>query len=280
MRASAASSWPSAASLRANRPHFTAEPINPIDPRWPQRRAASHSAASSAWSCVMISTWLPAGSSPSTSSGTTAWWRCTRATACSMTTRSSWPARESTRCSSTSWRASTSASSVPTCPTPKIAIDGTGRSGSNSSVTSPPQHCTPCWAGARSESRVTLVSGSVVDAAISPRAWTTAACSRLPPPIVPQVRSCPTTIFAPASRGACPRTAITVTSTPGCRARRSSDTAVSQCISPPPPPGCARPTARPPPPRTRPPASTGSPGRRCGPRARTPPRPPAAPPAR
>ena len=33
MRASAASSWPSAASLRANRLHFTADPINPIDPR-------------------------------------------------------------------------------------------------------------------------------------------------------------------------------------------------------------------------------------------------------
>ena len=32
-----------------------------------------------------------------------------------------------------------------------------------------------------------------------------------------QCAAAPTTIFAPASRGACPRTATTVTSTPGCR---------------------------------------------------------------
>ena len=83
---------------------------------------------------VMISTWLPAGSSPSTSSGTGAWWRCTRASASAVTTPSrsgsTCAARESTRCSSRSCRARIRASSRPTCPIPKIATAGTGRSGS------------------------------------------------------------------------------------------------------------------------------------------------------
>ena len=70
---------PSAASRLRNRAHFADEPISPIEPRWPQRSAASQSATSSAWSWVMISTWVPGGSSPSTSSGSTGtWWTCTR----------------------------------------------------------------------------------------------------------------------------------------------------------------------------------------------------------
>ena len=53
-------------------------------------------------------------------------------------------ARESTRCRSRSWRARMRASSRPTWPTPKIATLGTTASGSSSTATSPPQHCTPC----------------------------------------------------------------------------------------------------------------------------------------
>src|SRR6185312_13245485 len=55
--------------------------------------------------------------------------------------------------------------------------------------------------------------------------------SRLPPPTLPQVRSRPTTILAPASRGACPRTSATVTSTPGWPSSRSCWAAFSQSIS-------------------------------------------------
>src|SRR5439155_1163666 len=87
----------------------------------------------------------------------------------------------------------------------------------------PPQHCTPCRAGARSDRLVTVVSSSRAPEASRSRAWSTADCSRLPPPIVPQHRRSLTTIFAPASRGACPRTVNTVTSTPGWRARRLAD---------------------------------------------------------
>ena len=60
--------------------------------------------------------------------------------------------RESTRCSSRSCRARIRASSRPTWPTPKIATAGTTGSGSSSTVTSPPQHWTPCWTGALSDS--------------------------------------------------------------------------------------------------------------------------------
>ena len=59
----------------------------------------------------------------------------------------------------------------------------------------------------------------------------TAVSSRLPPPTLPQVASAATTILAPASRGACPRTSATVTSTPARRSARSSSTAPSQCTS-------------------------------------------------
>ena len=38
---------------------WPSDPIRPIVPRCPQRRAASHSAASSAWSWVITSTWVP-----------------------------------------------------------------------------------------------------------------------------------------------------------------------------------------------------------------------------
>ena len=66
--------------------------------------------------------------------------------------------------------------------------------------------------------------------AISSRARATAVSSRLPPPMLPQVSAAPTTIFAPASRGACPRTATTVTSTPGGASRRSCCTRPNQSM--------------------------------------------------
>ena len=90
IRSITSSAWPTSASLRRNRAHLPAEPISPIEPSCGVRSAASHSAASSAWSCVMISTWVPGGSSASTSSGSTGtWWTCTRATASASTARRS-----------------------------------------------------------------------------------------------------------------------------------------------------------------------------------------------
>src|SRR5664279_4279526 len=111
---------------------------------------------------------------------------------------------------------------------PNTAITGRAGSGSSSRVTSPPQHCRPCWLRACSLSLASWVSGVNVPDAISSRARRTAASSRLPPPTLPQVWSAPTTIFAPASLGAWPRTLITVTSTPGTPSRRSCSTALSQ----------------------------------------------------
>ena len=104
------------------------EPISPIGPRWSSRIAASQMARSSAWSWVITSTWVPGGSSASTSSGSTGTGcTCTAATASASGARASssrWSARESTRCRSRSWRARMRASSRPTWPTPKTATDG------------------------------------------------------------------------------------------------------------------------------------------------------------
>ena len=41
--------------------HLADEPMRPIEPRCSQRSAASHRAASSAWSWVITSTWVPRG---------------------------------------------------------------------------------------------------------------------------------------------------------------------------------------------------------------------------
>ena len=120
------------------------------------RSAVSTIARSSTWSWVMTSTCAPAGRSASTASGTGTW--CTGSSHASATASregaarlpgtpirsgESISARESTRSSSSSCRARMRASSSPTWPTPKIATDGTTRTGSSSMVTSPPQHCTP-----------------------------------------------------------------------------------------------------------------------------------------
>ena len=82
-----------------------------------------------------------------------------------------------------------------------------------------------------SESVTGSSSGSAVPSASSARARAMATASRFPPPTVPQIRSVATTIFVPASRGACPRTDARVTSTPGSRAARSASTALNQCTS-------------------------------------------------
>ena len=76
-----------------------------------------------------------------------------------------------------------------------------------------------------------MVSGVVAPAASIARARSMAVSSRLPPPTLPQVRSVPTTILAPASRGACPRTVTTVIRTPGTPSARSCATALSQSMS-------------------------------------------------
>src|SRR2546427_9870989 len=109
----------------------------------------------------------------------------------------------------------------------------TGRtaSGSSSSRTTPPQHWRPCSFLACGLSLASCISGSAVPDPIISLARATAGASRLPPPTLPQVRSRPTTILAPAPRGACPRTPATVTSTPGSPSSRSCWAALSQSIS-------------------------------------------------
>ncbi len=79
-----------------------------------------------------------------------------------------------------------------------------------------------------SDSALLNSSGTAAPAASISRARSTATASRLPPPIEPQVRAVATTILAPAARGACPRTAASVTSTPGSRPARSRAAASSQ----------------------------------------------------
>ena len=131
-------------------------------------------------------------------------------------------ARESTRCRSRSWRARMRASSRPTWPTPKIATDGTTGSGSSSTVTSPPQHCTPCCdRGLVGEVAVERLGAGAAGCEQRPRAayglgLEVAAADRAPG----HARAA-TTILAPASRGAWPRTSVTVTRTPASRAARS-----------------------------------------------------------
>src|SRR6516162_252482 len=109
----------------------------------------------------------------------------------------------------------------------------TGRtaSGSSSSLTTPPQHWRPWVFLECGLSLASCISGSVAPHPIIARARATAVASRLPPPTLPQVRSRPTTILAPASRGACPRTSATVTSTPGWPSSRSCCAALSQSTS-------------------------------------------------
>src|SRR5215469_11699673 len=109
----------------------------------------------------------------------------------------------------------------------------TGRtaSGSSSSLTTPPQHWRPCSFLACGLSWASSISGAAAPDPIISLARATAVASRLPPPTLPQVRSRPTTILAPASRGACPRTSATVTSTPGWPSSRSCCAAFSQSIS-------------------------------------------------
>ena len=186
------------------------------------RSAASQSATSSAWSCVITSTWCPSGSSPSTSSGSTA--RGARATA----------ARRRRRAAASRSAASCVGTRVDQVQVEVVAGPGSGPaparrarrrrppppartgSGSSSTVTSPPQHCTPCSPGALSTGRRERHRRAARRlAASSSRARATAVASRLPPPTLPHVASAATTIFAPASRGAWPRTDDHVTSTPG-----------------------------------------------------------------
>ena len=134
--------------------------------------------------------------------------------------------RESTRCRSRSWRARIRASSRPTWPTPKIATDGTTGSGSSST-----RHLAAAALHAVLERR--LVGQVRGERLRRDRAGCRAARARgvRPPPrgcrrrSRPRSTSAETTILAPASRGAWPRTSVTVTSTPASRAARSAATA-------------------------------------------------------
>ena len=138
-------------------------------------------ARSSTWSCVMTSTCAPSGRSASAASGTGSVRTRTVATASPSTplvpgtpirSGASISARESTRSSSIGWRARMRASSRPTWPRPKIATDGTTRTGSSSMVTSPPQHCTPYSVVALSLSVSVSSSGSAApSASISRARW-------------------------------------------------------------------------------------------------------------
>src|SRR5690625_3731122 len=219
---------------RLNRAHFALEPISPMLPRSSARSAASQIARSSAWSWVITSTWVPGGRSAIAHSGVSGSCRtCTSAMASASTaSRSSvsCSVRESTSVRSTSCRARMRASSRPTCPTPKIATAPVTGIGSSSTVTSPPQHCTPNCNGALSDNDTCTSSGVVPPVRSISRAASMATASRLPPPTVSQTWSNPTTIFAPACRGECPRTCATVTSTPGERLRRRCASAVIHCI--------------------------------------------------
>src|SRR5579863_7054320 len=114
---------------------------------------------------------------------------------------------------------------------PNSATTGRTASGSSSSRTTPPQHCLPCSLRACGLSCRSQISGALAPDSIISRARATAVASRLPPPTLPQLRSRLITILVPASRGACPRTSITVTSTPGCPSCRSSCAALSQSTS-------------------------------------------------
>ena len=69
-------------------------------------------------------------------------------------------------------------------------------SGSSSTVTVPPQHCTPCWLVTLSFRAKSINSGSGLATSIISLARSIATASTLPPPIEPQVSVSPTTSFA------------------------------------------------------------------------------------
>ena len=68
---------------------------------------------------------------------------------------------------------------------------GRAGSGSNSTVTSPPQHCRPNSVFSCGLSRVVTVDTSADASVIMVRARVMATSSRLPPPMLPQVRAEP-----------------------------------------------------------------------------------------
>ena len=217
--------------------HFADEPIRPIEPRCSQRSAASHSAASSAWSWVMTSTWVPGGQLAEDQLGQHGTWcTCTRATASSRTAQPrrprAAPARESTRCSSRSWRARIRASSSPTWPDPEDRDRG--------------------YDGQRLEQQGHLAAAAlhaVLDGRLVGERHREQLGARRPAsreqragPLdrgrlevaaadAPQVVVGGDDHLRAASRGACPRTAATVTSTPGSTLARSRSTAASQFMA-------------------------------------------------
>ena len=221
------------------RPSRSARPT----PRWVQRRAASQRAKSSAWSWVITRTWVPAGTAPSASSGTGEWWTRTRA---SPSARQRQPlvgelARRGSRRGAGRGRgpARIRASSSPTWPTPKIATDRHhGQRLEQQGDLAAAALAAVVGARLVGEAEDELLGrvGSARRASPgpgrrpSPRGCRRRRCPTTPPPT--------TTILAPASRGACPRTSATVTSTPASRSLpQPLDRAQPVHVRPPPPCG-------------------------------------------
>ena len=200
------------------------------------RRSAGRrrtSAASSAWSWVMTSTWVPGGSSASTSSGSTGTW-CTwirgharrRATASALGGELLGAGVDEVQVEVV---AGQDAGQLQADVAHAEDRDG-GTTGSGSSRT---RHLAAAALrrrarpGALSDSDAVSVSGVAPAPGSEQR-----GPGRRPPPRGCRRRSSPTarrpqtTILAPASRGAWPRTAASVTSTPGRRCSRRCSTRV------------------------------------------------------
>ena len=213
IRSTAVGSWPSASSCDRNRANLADDPISPIGPRWSSRMAASHRATSSAWSWVITSTCVPGGSSASTSSGSTGTgWTCTAATA-----SASGPSASADRCSGAGVDqvqvevvAGQDASELETDvadPEDRDARHHGQRLQQHRHLAAAALHAVlrsaPCRTGGSRTTR-----GLVSPASSRARARRTASASRLPPPTEPVVAVAETTILAPASRGAWPRTSV------------------------------------------------------------------------
>ena len=184
--------------------------------------AASQMATSSAWSWVITSRWVPGGSSASTSSGSTGtWWTCTAATRVGQ--RRERVVGEVLRPRVDEVEVEVVAGQDPRQLEADVADPEDRHAGHHGQRLEQHRHLAAAAlhamlvSGALSDRWLSKLSGRRPPLSSSARARRTASASRLPPPTEPQVRRAETTIFAPASRGAWPRTSVTVTSTPGSR---------------------------------------------------------------
>ncbi len=206
----------------------------PTVPRWAQRSAASHRAKSSAWSWVMTSTCVPAGTVPSTSSGTGAWWTWTPARPSARRRGARRPAPAGARVDQVQLEvvAGEDAGQLE----PDVARrrrsrpPGRPRSGSSSTVTSPPQHCRPCSVRALSLSASVSGSGSPGGPrAARARAGTRGLLEVAAADGAPRSAGGDDHLGAGLARRVAAHRRRRVTSTPGRRSPRSRSTAASQC---------------------------------------------------